>query len=104
MGEAGGHLQGGTAPAREAAVPVSDDVAVQRQRRWRVERVLGHHSPQGLVDTDTGCQSADEGDLRGQGGGKPHWRTSHRMGKRETSRGLSLICSFYSRTCEIFLL
>ena len=86
MGEAGGDVQGRTAPAGKAEIPVPVDLVVQRQRRRRVERFLGHHSPQRLVHSDPGCQPADESDLGRQSGREPDWRTSYRVGEREASR------------------
>ena len=88
VGEAGGNVQGRTASAGETEIPVPIVVAVQRQCRRRVERFLGHHTPQRLVHTDPGCQSADESDLWRQGGWEPHRGTSFRVGKRETSRSM----------------
>ena len=91
VGETGGDVQGRSTPAGKTAIPVPVNVAVQRQRGRRVERFLGHHTSQGLVDTDPGRQLADEGDLGRQGGREPNGRASFGVGKRETGRGASCL-------------
>lgn len=85
MGKTGGDVQGCPAFARETEIPVPIHLAVQRQCGRRVERFLGNHTSQGLVDTDTGRQFADEGHLGRQGCREPHWRAVVGVGKGEAS-------------------